>query len=88
MKNAHIIYALLAIAGGVVKNVNGYLNGEKLQINRMIANAIVSGFSGYMFASLAGLINPSWVYVAAGIGGYMGAESLTLLINIIKRKMK
>lgn len=80
-----LIWSLVAIIGGVAKYVKMHLEGRKtFKLIDFLARVFVSGFSGYMFGHAMFLINSEWVIVASGIGGYMGAEALDYLVNIIK----
>lgn len=36
------------------------------------ANIFVAGFVGIIFSNVASLISPDWMFIAGGVGGYMG----------------
>lgn len=37
-----------------------------------VANTFVAAFVGMLFAHIASLISPDWMFAAGGMGGYMG----------------
>lgn len=78
-------YALLAGVGGIAKHLSEYLRGSTFRIRQLIANTVTSGFSGYIFAEIAFNINERWAYVAAGVGGYMGAQGLDYVFDLFRR---
>lgn len=85
---ADLIFTLVAVIGGVAKHLHGFLAGEKqFSLPRLLARAIVSGFSGYMFAKTMIILQPDWAMVAAGVGGYMGTEALDYILIVIKNKV-
>ncbi len=79
-------FILIAAIGGIAKHLSEYLKGSTFRIRQLIANTIVSGFSGYIFAEAAYQMNPEWSHVAAGIGGYMGAQALDFVFYVIKER--
>ncbi len=36
------------------------------------ANVFVAGFVGIIFSNVASLVSPDWMFIAGGVGGYMG----------------
>jgi len=81
-----IPFILLGAIGGVVKVLVSLLSMEKLPTNARIlwliaANAMVSGFAGYIGAILIGIATPdaNIHVVAAGICGYLGVTALDLI---------
>lgn len=83
------IYALLAAFGGGARYLNIYLTNGKFSWGNFIANLLVSGFSGLMFAFMAESMNfPQQIlFVSAGIGGFMGHNALEFLATYIKGRM-
>lgn len=89
MKNLPVVeaaYALFAILGGVARYMAGYLKGEEFNMKHFIAHAFVSGFSGYIFAHLSGLVGLSSnsTFFVAGLGGFMGTKAIEMLLSKIK----
>ena len=83
-----IIWTILAILGGVSKQINQTLNEKKKFDWRVfLSRTVVSGFSGYMFAQTASILHPEWALVAAGIGGYMGSEAIDFIVHFLSGKM-
>lgn len=79
-------FVIIAAVGGVAKHLSEYLKGSTFRMRQLIANTIVSGFSGYVFAEAAYQLNPEWSHVAAGVGGYMGAQALDFVFYVIKER--
>jgi hypothetical protein len=87
-KSPHLLYTMLAIAGGVAKQLNTYVETRQWHLGRFLASAISSGFSGYMAAQVMWQMAPKWAFIAAGIGGYMGGEAMDFLASLLKRKIE
>lgn len=90
VKNLPVVeaaYAIIAVVGGVARYLAGYLKGEKFNIYHFGAHAFVSGFSGYIFAHLSGLIglNSNSVFFIAGLGGFMGTKAIELIIKRVDK---
>ncbi len=90
MKNipvAEAAYAVIAVVGGVARYLAGYLKGEQFNMTHFLAHAFVSGFSGYIFAHLSGLIglDSNATFFIAGLGGFMGTKAIELIIKKIER---
>lgn len=79
-------FVMIAAVGGIAKHMSEYLKGAKFRIRQLLANTIVSGFSGYVFAEAAFQLNPEWSHVSAGIGGYMGAQALDFVFLLVKER--
>jgi|DEB0MinimDraft_6_1074348.scaffolds.fasta_scaffold23026_3 hypothetical protein len=83
-----VFYALIAAAGGAAKHLNEYLHQqEEFAWPKLLANIIVSGFSGYVFTSVVIGFNPEWAIPAAGIGGYMGGNAMDYLFTILSKRV-
>jgi hypothetical protein len=85
-KLIHLLYVTTAMFGGVANYLQLYLKGHKFEALKLMASAMVSGFSGYMFAQAMLLISPRWAFVAAGVGGFMGDKTMDYLFNFLARK--
>lgn len=85
-----IVYGILATAGGIARYLNDYNQTGKFTIRHFIASAIVSGFSGYMFALLGISINlpQPLIFAMAGTGGFMGEQALKFAAEYITNKIK
>ena len=82
-----IVAILVAGFGGAAKTLNSFLQGEPLQIARLLAQAAVSMFTGYMFYALS--FNFGYDHlgtVIAGLGGWWGAEGVDFLIRRVKKE--
>ena len=88
--STEIIFVLLATAGGVARYLNGYANGSQFKFSIFCASAAVAGFSGYMFALLGTSLNfnQPMLFMMAGIGGFFGEQTLKLMLELAKGKVK
>lgn len=84
------IYTALAIAGGVARYLNGYVNGQGFKFSVFAASAFVAGFSGLMFAILGDSLNlpNAIVHVMAGTGGFMGDQTLKFVMEYVTGKVQ
>lgn len=83
-----LAWAVIAILGGIASYLDGFLKGKQTPTaGKMVAHAFVSGFSGYMVAQIVLLLKPEWVFVAAGMAGYLGTQALDLAADILKRRV-
>lgn len=83
------LYTILAACGGGARYLQGYIRGEAFSPRMFLANVVMSGFAGLMFALTARSMSfpPETIYVAAGIGGFMGTSALEFLASLIKSRM-
>ena len=82
-----ISHGVLALFGGVVHALKAYRGGETKGPMDVMVLAIISAFSGVIFAILALYFFPHQMYLshaAAGAGGFLGVESLTLVAMKIR----
>lgn len=83
----HLVWVLLACFGGIARYLYMFLRHRaKPNWPVMGAHMLVSAFAGYMVASMVALTESQWVYIAAGIGGYMGTEALDWLSRVLKTR--
>jgi hypothetical protein len=83
-----IIYGLVAMCGGLARYLNAYANGRPFKVSILAASTFVSGFSGYMFATLglsAALPQPL-VYIMAGAGGFFGEQTMKFIMEYVQKK--
>lgn len=83
-----LVYTAVASAGGIAKYLNEYIKTDVFNWKFLIANIVVSGFSGYMFASFGlflGLEIPV-AYSLAGMGGFMGSRAIDFIEDFIRAK--
>jgi hypothetical protein len=84
---AEILWVMLAAFGGVARGLDSYMRtGTFPGLGIFIAGIVVSGFSGYMTASVVILITPDWALVGAGIGGYVGTQALDFVLALFRKK--
>jgi hypothetical protein len=85
---AEFMWVLLAMVGGVARYLDSYLRTGRLPgLGLLTANAVVSGFSGYMIAQVIMRFYPEWALVAAGVGGYLGTQGLDWISAVLRYKM-
>jgi len=86
-----LLYVTLAAFGGITRYLQIYLNEGAFAWRHFIAHVIISAFSGYMFyqfgVNVVGLPETT-IAVIAGLGGWMGVESLKFLEILVKNKLK
>lgn len=83
-----IIYGLVAMCGGVARYLNAYAQGRPFKISVLAASTFVSGFSGYMFATLGAsmsLPNPL-IFMMAGAGGFFGEQTMKFVMEYVQNK--
>jgi len=83
-----LIYVATASAGGVAKYLNEYLKTKQFNKLVLLANTVVSGFSGYIFAkfSVALGLDIEMSFTMAGLGGFMGSRAIDFIEDILKRR--
>lgn len=84
---AELIWTILAMVGGTARALDKYVRtGVAPGLSLLFANALVSGFSGYMVAQVVIKFQPDWALVGAGVGGYLGTQGLDWLASIMATK--
>jgi hypothetical protein len=83
-----VLWVGFAMVGGIAHHLDAYLRGGDFpSFKRLIANAVVSGFSGYMMALVALRVAPDWAYISAGIGGYLGTQGIDWVASILRGRI-
>ena len=86
---AELLWVAIAMAGGIARYLDTYLRtGVFPTVGMIVANAVVSGFSGYMFAQIVTKVAPEWAVVAAGVGGYLGTQGIDWVATVIKGRVE
>lgn len=87
---AELLYVVIAAIGGTARYLQHYLTEDNFIWPHFVAHIFVSMFSGYMFfhfaTDIVGMPETS-VAIFAGLGGWMGVESLKMLESILKKKL-
>lgn len=83
-----IIYATIAIGGGIARYLNGFANGVPFKLSIFLASAFVAGFSGVMFAYMGiSLSLPApFIYMMAGTGGFFGEQTMKLVMEYLSKR--
>lgn len=81
---------MIAFCGGLARYLFNWMKlppGSPFGWCRMLATGAAAGFTGLMTGSVVVLMGyPTWALVAAGIGGFMGTESMELLFDLARRR--
>lgn len=81
-------HGILALFGGFVHALEKQRTGQSKGLRDLLVLSLISSFSGVMFALLAGYWFPHDHYlsmVAAGSGGYLGVEGMSIIAAWITR---
>lgn len=77
-------WLFIAILGGIAKFFDSYLKGEdSINITKFIALLFVSGFTGYICASIMFIYQSEWGTIAAGVGGFLGTKIFEIISDFI-----
>ncbi len=86
MHASDVMIALWGLLGGLFRSLSiAVSTGTPPAIVHVVANVLISGFCGYLAAKVAGTLDPDWITVAAGAGGYLGTQTIDLLISAAQR---
>lgn len=79
-------HGFLAIFGAIAHAINAHRSGKSKGILDFLMLTILSSFSGVLFSLIALYLfdNQYITLAAAGSGGYLGVEGLTLLTTKIR----
>lgn len=82
-------YGAIAIFGGIARYLNGYAKGDHFNWRILIASAVVSGFSGYMFALLGDSLALPYPMsqIMAGLGGFFGDQTMKLALEYVEKRL-
>jgi len=85
---SEFVWVLLAVFGGVAKYLDLYVrNTGPLVWAKFISSVIVSSFAGFISAQVMILIYPTWVFIAAAIGGYASTKILDVIVELLQYKL-
>ncbi len=85
------VYGAIAVCGGVARYLNSIaVDGNKFHVGIFFASSFVSGFSGWMFATMGMSLNMSQeiVFIMAGTGGFFGDQTMKLIMEMLSKKIK
>lgn len=82
-------YGALAVMGGCARYLHSFATGGQFKLTIFIASAFVSGFSGYMFATLGETMSmpPQMLFIMAGVGGFFGDQTMKLILEYTTGKI-
>ena len=83
-----LIYAVIAITGGIARYLNSFVNGQPFRLSIFIASAFVAGFSGMMFYYLGVTMSLPTPFLAmmAGTGGFFGEQSMKYVMEYVTKR--
>lgn len=85
---------LVAVGVGTAGGIARYLDdvqhhGKKFARTAFLSAVFVAGFFGWLVSEIATAAGKSdWLYAAAGIGGFMGTQTLDYGLSLLRRKLK
>lgn len=87
-KNITFLMIVVSLVGGVAKYAKEYLDTGVFSFAKLLSNLVIAGFAGLMFGYFGDLfgVSENVRLMLAGVGGFMGYESLTFLFNQITKK--
>lgn len=90
LKPFQLVYAFVAMAGGIARYLNSFIMGRPFKISVLLASGFVSGFSGLMFALLGDSLSLPYPmpYVMAGVGGFFGDQTMKFLMEFTTKRAK
>ena len=84
------IYGAIAVCGGVARYLRSYIDGTPFSFGIFTASAFVSGFGGWMFATMGVSMDlpTSVLFVMAGTGGFFSDQTLKLIFEWVRGRAK
>lgn len=85
------VYGAIAVCGGIARYLSGVSkDGTHFNLGMFFASAFVSGFSGWMFATMGLSLNmpESIIFMMAGTGGFFGDQTMKLIMEFITTRIK
>lgn len=82
------LVVLTAVTGGIAKYSKVYLETGEFIFGKFLANVIISGFAGLMFGYFGENlgVTQNIILMFAGVGGFMGYETINYIFNSITKK--
>ena len=83
------VYGAIAVCGGLARYLNGVaIDGTKFNGGILLASAFVSGFSGWMFATMGVSLNmpQEIIFMMAGTGGFFGDQTMKFIMEYLQKK--
>lgn len=83
------LYGAIAVFGGVARYLNSYVTGAPFKFRIFLASGFVSGFSGWMFALIGTSMHfqGTMLFIMAGTGGFMGDQTMKLIIEWLQKRI-
>lgn len=83
------VWVLLTVSvlGGIARQAHQWLGGHRPTWRHFVARAVISLFIGVVCSALLPAQSP-WSFAATGLLGWMGADGVALLLNIVLKNKK
>lgn len=84
-----LIAVAVGTAGGIARYLDDVLNhGRRFALAAFVAAVFVAAFFGWLVAEVATAFgHPGLAYAAAGVGGFMGTQSLDFALGIVRQRL-
>lgn len=88
--HSETMFVVIAIAGGMARYLNSYVNGSPFKISMFIASTFVSAFSGMMFAYLGVALSIPFplLWMMSGVGGFFGDQTMKFIFEYLQKQIK
>lgn len=77
----------VSVLGGIARQAHQWLGGHKPTWKHFLARAVISLFIGIVCSYTLPTTTP-WAFAATGLMGWLGADGVVLLLDIILRPEK
>lgn len=86
---ADLLFVFVALVGASARYIHEWLQSDVFHWKRLFGSVIVGGFAGWTCAKGAQALHlqNEWVWVAAGVGGAQGWDTIEFIAGAVKRKV-
>lgn len=85
---AYLIGIGIAVFAGVAKFCHDSMRAGMWNWRLLLGRAVVAAFVGFMFFEISQQMETRWTWVACGLGGWLGADGITLLHLYLKSRLR
>ena len=83
-----VFWVILAVFGGIARYLHMFLETDKPIIAiKLFSSVFVSAFAGFVTAQTVILLYREWVYVAAGVGGFLSTRMIDVLTDMAANRL-
>ena len=85
-----LIAIAVGLAGGIARYLDDVLHhGRRFALVAMAAALVTAAFFGWLCGEVAvAMGRTSWTYAAAGLGGFMGTQTLDLALSVFRNRLR